>query len=71
MSRYISLTCPKCEYTRVYNCRGRCRCGAYLVAAWKGINTHHAFVITDRVNTYFLNQDGTWTHASDVERSGE
>lgn len=38
----VALRCPECGRCRVYNGRGRCRCGAYLID-----HTGHPFIYTE------------------------
>ena len=56
---YISLTCPVCGYTKVYNGHGRCRCGAYLIDHWKGMQQKRGLPIpTGAVYGHLL--EGGW-----------
>lgn len=36
--RCRALLCPDCGKETVFNGRGRCTCGTYLIRAWQGMN---------------------------------
>jgi hypothetical protein len=64
---YVTLTCPVCGRAAVYNTRGPCRCGAYLVSGWSGQNRGVRLLLKDADNTWFL-LDGEWIRYDDLEK---
>ncbi len=57
----VAVQCPECRRGFVVNRRGRCRCGAYLVARLQGPSFW--FTSSERM---WLRIDGAWMRWSDV-----
>ena len=56
----ISLHCPECHRASVYHSRGRCRCGAYLVAAWAFADGHRFILPTGEQVWFWDMAERTW-----------
>jgi len=55
---HVVVTCPECNYSKVINGRGRCRCGAYLIHHQK---TPKYFTDEERVYVW---ENGSWRRIS-------
>ena len=52
---FVTVKCPDCERQTVFNGRGRCRCGTYLVHHFEG----HSMLLPD-LRTWIRQPDDTW-----------
>ena len=56
----ITLRCPECHRASVYQSRGRCRCGAYLIAP-SAMRNGHRFILPAGERVWFWDmEERTW-----------
>ena len=61
----VALKCPECGYRKVYDGRGACRCGVYLVHHFDGsfVITRKTYRIEDGDKATLLAEAPSWAKA--------
>lgn len=59
---HVTIECPECHRGCVYNGRGRCLCGAYLIDHWDGANKGSRLTIPDaqQGKPVYVRENGAW-----------